>query len=102
MFSLRRPMQSSIRRNLEAAATLPVSYGIALNTQCGPDNLNVPEGFIHDHMRSEIGHGAKVFESARAAFQQWRQFDLGWVRVANPEVKIEPDTVVAVETHTLA
>jgi len=28
-------------------------------------------------------------------------FDLGWVRVANPETRIAPGQVVAVEAHTL-
>jgi uncharacterized protein (UPF0548 family) len=33
--------------------------------------------------------------------QQWRHFDLGWVRVANPEAKIATGQIVAVEAHTL-
>jgi uncharacterized protein (UPF0548 family) len=33
--------------------------------------------------------------------QQWQHFDLGWVRVANPETPIAPGEVVAVEVHAL-
>jgi uncharacterized protein (UPF0548 family) len=101
MFSLTRPAQSTIRRKLEAAAKLPGSYGFALNTQCGPEELHVPKGYVRDHLRSEIGRGAAAFETARQAFLDWREFDLGWVRVANPDAKIEPEQIVAVEAHSL-
>jgi uncharacterized protein (UPF0548 family) len=101
MFSLRKPAQSSIRRKLEIARNLPGSYGIALNTQCGPDELHLPRGYDRDHTRTEIGRGPEAFDAARAAFRQWRQFDLGWVRVANPEARIEPEEIVAVEAHSL-
>jgi uncharacterized protein (UPF0548 family) len=101
MFSLRRPAESSIRRNLERARSLPGSYGIALNTQCGPDELHVPKGFVRDHTRSEIGCGTAAFEAGKAALHNWQQFDLGWVRVANPEAHIEAEEIVAVEVHAL-
>jgi uncharacterized protein (UPF0548 family) len=101
VFSLRKPSQSSIHRGLATAKSLPGSYGIALNTQCGPDELHVPKGFVRDHSRSKIGHGHSAFEASKAAFRQWQQFNLGWVRVANPEAAIELDEIVAVEAHTL-
>ena len=101
MFSPFRPSQSNILRKLETARDLPGSYGIALNTQCGPDELHVPRGFVRDHTRSEIGRGAAAFEAARGAMLRWELFDLDWVRVANFEAKIEPDEMVAVEAHTL-
>ncbi len=100
MFSFRKPTESSIRRDMEIAAKLPGSYGIAFETERGPEGTHVPKGFRRDHLRTEIGHGEKAFEAARAAFRQWKQFNLGWVRVANPEVPIEPEEVVAVEAHT--
>lgn len=99
MFSLLRPAQSSILRSLETARELPGSYGIALNTQGGPDELHVPHGFVRDHTRTEIGRGAAAFAAAKAAMQRWEQFQLGWVQVANPEAKIEPEEMVAVEAH---
>src|SRR5271170_1661360 len=67
MFSLLRPSQSSILHKLEMARQSAVSYGIALNTQSGPDGLHVPHGFVRDHSRSEIGHGAAAFEAAKSA-----------------------------------
>jgi len=101
MFSLREPTPASIHRQLERARDLPGSYGIALNTQCGPEALRVPKGYVRDHTRSQIGHGPQAFEAAREAFRLWRHFDLGWVRIANPEAKIEQETIVAVEVHSL-
>jgi uncharacterized protein (UPF0548 family) len=100
MFSLRRPTDSSIRSNLKAAAATPGSYGVAFDTRYGPEGLQVPHRYVRGHMRTQIGHGREAFEVACAAFRQWRQFDLGWVRVANPEVPIEPEEIVAVEAHT--
>lgn len=79
---------------------MPGSYGVAFDTQYGPEDLHVPHGFVRDHLRTEIGHGRGAFEAARAALRAWAQFDLGWVRVANPEVPIEPEEIVAVEAHT--
>jgi uncharacterized protein (UPF0548 family) len=101
MFSLLRPSPSAIQLKLEIAKSLPGSYGIALDTQCGPEELCVPKGYARDHTRTEIGNGEQAFEAARAAFRRWEQFNLGWVRVANPDASIEPDEIVAVEAHTL-
>ena len=35
------------------------------------------------------------------AFQAWKQFDLGWARVANSSARIKPGQIVAVEVHSL-
>ncbi len=101
MFSPLKPKPSSIDRQLEHARGLPVNYSIPLNTQLGPQELPSPNGYDRDHTRTTIGHGAAVFDAAREAFRRWQQFDLGWVRVANPEAKIEQDEIVAVEVHSL-
>ena len=101
MFSLRRPSPSAIQSKLQVAKSLPGSYGIAFDTQCGPEELCVPKGYARDHTRTEIGNGEQAFEAARAAFRRWEQFNLGWVRVANPDTAIEPEEIVAVEAHTL-
>jgi uncharacterized protein (UPF0548 family) len=101
MFSLLKPAERAIQRDLEIAGDLPLSYGIGLNTEGGPEDLSVPRGFVCDHTRTEIGHGIEAFHAARAAFLEWRQFDLGWVRVANPEASIKLGQIVAVEARAL-
>jgi uncharacterized protein (UPF0548 family) len=43
-----------------------------------------------------LGNGESLFQSARAALQQWRQFPQGWVEVWPPDTPIRPGEVVAV------
>lgn len=100
MFSLRQPTEKSIREGLNAARELPISYGFQLRTEAG-SLPRAPHGFVRDHTRSEIGRGAGAFELAKEALRKWRHFDLGWVRVANPEARIEADEIVAVEAYAL-
>lgn len=40
-----------------------------------------------------------MFSVARRGFADWAEFDLGWVRVANPETPIVAGQIVAVEVH---
>lgn len=61
----------------------------------------LPRGFRHDRLRSDIGEGKPAFDQARQAFLEWKMFDIGWVRVANPEASITVGQIVAVEAHTL-
>ncbi|MBS1806191.1 MAG: DUF1990 domain-containing protein [Acidobacteria bacterium] len=61
----------------------------------------LPAGFVQDVSRSEIGMGRNAFEQAIRAFEQWRQFDLGWVRVGNIDAEIRVGQIVAVEVQAL-
>lgn len=61
----------------------------------------LPSHFAHDHSRSQIGCGANALHTVKKAFADWKMFDLGWVRVANPDTRIEPGSIVAVEARTL-
>jgi uncharacterized protein (UPF0548 family) len=101
VFSLQKPSESFIRDKLEAARNLPLTYSIPFVTEDGSSIQHPTPGFSVDHTRSEIGHGESAFATAKAALQQWQQFDLGWVRVANPDAKIAPDQLIAVEAHTI-
>ena len=98
MFALHKPSDAFIRNRLEAARNLPLTYGIPFVTEDG-SSIQHP-GFTRDHTRSEIGHGEAAFAAAKSVFQNWQQFDLGWVRVANPDARVDPDQLVAVEAHT--
>jgi uncharacterized protein (UPF0548 family) len=98
VFALHKPSDAFIRNRLEAARNLPLTYGIPFVTEDG-SSIQHP-GFTRDHTRSEIGHGEAAFAAAKAVFQNWQQFDLGWVRVANPDARVDPDQLVAVEAHT--
>ncbi len=98
MFTLHKPTDEAIRHQLDAAQHLPLNYGMAFVTEREREHL--PTGYVRDHLRTEIGHGEADFAAAKAAFRKWQQFDLGWVRVANSEVKMEIDNQVTVEAHT--
>jgi len=62
----------------------------------------LPAGFKHDFSHSQIGNGQKIFEGAIAAFENWKQFDLGWVRVANLGARVELGQLIVVEIHALS
>ena len=79
--------------NLQAAAVLDSRQGMRV--------ARLPAGFEHDHSRTVIGEGRKIFEAAISAFERWKQFDLGWVRVANPGARIEIGQTIAVEIYAL-
>jgi len=44
----------------------------------------VPQGYVRDHERTELGRGPDVFSAASAALRAWKMFDLGWVAVVDP------------------
>jgi len=101
MFSLRRPSASSLASLLAEARSLPESYSGPLGTKDGRQALPSLRGYAIDHTRTQIGRGHAAFAAAKTAFRNWQHFDLGWVRVANPQVKIEPGALVAVQAHSL-
>lgn len=98
MFQLTKPTPQQIQDRLEAAALLsPATPDLLKLDGAVPPRL--PLGFSHDRSRSQLGLGDAAFVAARDALIQWRQFDLGWVRVANPTARIEVGELIAVEAH---
>ena len=83
------------------ALDLPPATPALLTLLTGPIASQPPRGFVHDASNSELGRGPEVFERACQALSQWTQFDLGWVRVANPAVPVRSGSIIAVEAHTL-
>jgi uncharacterized protein (UPF0548 family) len=72
-----------------------------LAPQIGLKVATLPAGWAHDYSRTQFGRGRESFQAAIRSFEQWRQFDLGWVSVANPSARIEVGQVVAVQAHAL-
>ncbi|MCA9174208.1 MAG: DUF1990 domain-containing protein [Planctomycetales bacterium] len=56
----------------------------------------LPDGFVVDRTRIELGAGESVFLAAKSALQTWRQFRLGWLDVWPPETPLEAGQVVAI------
>jgi uncharacterized protein (UPF0548 family) len=95
MFLRARPSPPKVEDFLAQSRQLPLSYqpvGIAGLAQ---------SEFRIDEARCTLGHGARVFTSAKAALLSWRQFDLGWVDLFPRGAAIETGTVVAVMVNHL-
>lgn len=101
MFSFRRPSATQIARQIEETRQRPPFEASYLAAGGELKTNRLPLGFARDFTRSSPGEGKRVFESAKLAFRRWLQFDLGWVRVANPEASIEAGQIVAVEVISL-
>lgn len=102
MFTFKRPSASSIEQQIAAASRLPAATPELLPlTRDLISPPNIPPGFVHDHSRSNLGHGLAAFAAAKRALKNWQMFNLGWVRVANLEARINPGQIVAIEVHSL-
>jgi uncharacterized protein (UPF0548 family) len=54
---------------------------------------------VRDYSRTVLGFGDDAFTSARTAIARWREFDLGWVQVADTCVPFATGQIVAVIAH---
>ena len=95
MFLRVRPSQPRIDDFLAQSRQLPLSY-----QPIGIAGLS-PSEFRIDEVRCTLGHGSKIFTSAKAALLSWRQFDLGWVELFPRGAPIETGTVVVVMVNHL-
>jgi uncharacterized protein (UPF0548 family) len=99
VFSFTRPSREAIDRALNGAALQPACPEL-LSLREGLTASKLPWGFAHDVSLSEIGRGEAAFARARLALEQWAEFDLGWVRVANASAHVRKGELVAVEART--
>jgi uncharacterized protein (UPF0548 family) len=99
MFHFARPDAATIRLQIEAASAGPSGSPRLLSLDSGLAHLILPFAFAHDRRRSCIGRGEAAFVQARRAFSNWEEFDLGWVRVANPQISMVAGQIVAVEVR---
>lgn len=100
MFQLNEPKIEAILKTVAAIQLQPPPLA-EYRTLYGPDAILPIRDFVIDHHRSQIGYGDRDFIRAKNAFAQWKMFDLGWVKVADPQTMIEKDAVVAIVVHTL-
>lgn len=101
MFRVFKPTDHAIEREVRAASRLGLMKAEYLDESEGLRAVGLPNGFVLDRLRTEIGSGEEELRRAVHAFRRWTQFDLGWVRVANPSTGIEPGRIVAVEVHSM-
>jgi uncharacterized protein (UPF0548 family) len=101
VFSLTKPTDGEIEREVMRASRSDVMSLEHLDASGGACKGGPRSGFVQDFLRTQIGEGREAFEAAIRAFRSWKQFDLGWVRVANPTARIELGQIVAVEVQSL-
>lgn len=97
MFTLAEPSAAAAQRFISGQTGLPFTYADVGATRFDP--AAAPRGFTLDHNRVQLGHGNEVYDRAVQALRQWRQFDLGWVKIVPPGVQLEKDAVVAVKAR---
>jgi uncharacterized protein (UPF0548 family) len=91
MLSLQKPSAESIGPFLRAQAKLGFTYSAVGATAETP-----PSGYVVDHTRILLGEGREAYLAARAAFERWGQFRLGWVEAWPTETPLQAGEVVAV------
>lgn len=101
MFSLQRPSAATIAQRIEAASGLTQGAPRFLTARGDVEQARLPFFFVRDRSTSCIGRGEGAFLAAKHAMTRWLMFELGWVRVANPNAVIVLGQIVAVEAHTL-
>lgn len=92
MFFLKEPSREGIRRSMDSQKSLPFSY-----TEVGASREGVaPPGYVVDRYRVRLGEGQEAYARAGDALREWRQFDLGWVRLLPSGAPLEAGVTVGV------
>ena len=94
MFFLNQPSTEAIRQFISSQSKLPLSY-----PEVGATRDDPPSGYTVDHNRVQLGSGKECYERAVGALRNWRQFNLGWVRMVPAGTPIEVGSVVAILTR---
>ncbi len=96
MFLLRKPSNETVRQFVSSQQERPFSY-----TEVGETRSEAtPAGYNVDNNRLRLGEGEQTYKRAVSALKNWRQFDLGWVKIVPPNTPVEIGRTVAVQAHT--
>jgi uncharacterized protein (UPF0548 family) len=96
MLLLRKPQPEIIRRFLARQAELGFTYQGVGTTKGTP-----PPGYVVDHTRASLGRGEQVFAFAQTAFENWQQFQLGWLNAWPSDTSIRQGEVVAIVARSI-
>lgn len=99
MLLLQRPSEEQVRAFLETQRGAAFSYAeVGASKAAAPDDnlARCPAGYVADHNRVKLGEGKAAFDLAVVAIQNWRMFDLGWVRLFFDDAPIAVGATVAV------
>ncbi len=98
MISFWKPSAERLQRIVAEQAKLEFTYSAVGGTAEG---CAVPEGYVVDHTRVELGRGAIVFERGRAALERWKQFELGWLQALPNDTPLQTGETVIVLARVL-
>jgi uncharacterized protein (UPF0548 family) len=101
VFRFSKPSAAQIEAEIAAAAALPLTGSRWFESMDGLKERKTPFGYRRDFASERIGSGEADFAAAQKAFGEWKQFDLGWVRMANPGAALAVGQIVALEVRTL-
>ena len=96
MFLRRKPNGATVAGLLSLHETKPFSYSAVGSTQ-----TDAPAGYTADHNRISVGHGLDQFETAKAAIDAWKMFELDWIELFPSRPSVQAGTTVAVAIHHL-
>ncbi|MBA3356813.1 MAG: DUF1990 domain-containing protein [Pyrinomonadaceae bacterium] len=91
MFLLRQPSPETIRRFISSQCELP------FYPEVGATAGQLPPGYNVDRNLIMLGTGKGTYERAFAALRNWKQFDLGWVKIVPDETPLEVGATVAIQ-----
>jgi uncharacterized protein (UPF0548 family) len=101
VFRFSKPSAAQIEAEIAAAAALPPTGSRWFESMDGLKERKIPFGYRRDFASERIGSSEADFAVARKTFAEWIQFDLGWVRMANPGSAIAKGQIVVLEVRTL-
>jgi uncharacterized protein (UPF0548 family) len=94
MFLLTEPSTQVVNKFIARQRDATFSYA-----EVGATREIPPPSYTIDHNRIQLGSGEQDYQSAVAALREWRQFDLGWVKIVPSGVSIEAGATVAVKAR---
>lgn len=95
MFLLRKPSEKLIRQFISNQSEQPFSY-----SEVGATRTTAPAGYTIDHNRIRLGDGENTYRRAVAALQNWKHFDLGWVKIVPSDTSVEIGATVAIQAKS--
>lgn len=100
MFLLTKPNETRVSEFRRRASQTDFSYPYIGQTRQGfRKSAKHRETLKYDidHNCIPIGTGIDAFESAKAAFRQWKMFDLNWVTLHSTDTPISEGEIVVIE-----
>src|SRR5216684_4287516 len=94
MFLLTEPSTQVVTKFIARQRESTFSYA-----EVGATHETPPPGYTIDHNRIQLGSGEQDYQRAVAALRDWRQFDLGWVKLVPSGVALEVGATVAVKAR---